>query len=235
MSGGWIWEPSREWIVQTNVWRFMEKLGFTDREAFLRYSRENLEEFWDRMVQEAEIDWFRGYDRVLDTSRGVEWSEWFLGGKLNIAWNCLDRHVASGGTACIWEGEDGAVRTLTFAQLATEVNRLANALDALGLAKGDRVALIMPLIPEVITILYACFKLGLIVVPIFAGFGATAIATRLEDSGARVVFTADHARRRGKLLPLKEKSRPSNGKTDCCRKGRCLSLPRWRHNLAQRS
>ena len=205
MSGGWIWEPSREWILQTNVWRFMEKLGFTDREAFLRYSSENLEEFWDRMVREAEIDWFRGYDRVLDTSRGVEWSEWFLGGKLNIAWNCLDRHVASGRTACIWEGEDGAVRTLTFAQLAAEVNRLANALDALGLAKGDRVALIMPLIPEVITILYGCFKLGLIVVPIFAGFGATAISTRLEDSGARVVFTADHARRRGKLLPLKEK------------------------------
>ena len=205
MSGGWIWEPSREWILQTNVWRFMEKLGFTDREAFLRYSSENLEEFWDRMVREAEIDWFRGYDRVLDTSRGVEWSEWFLGGKLNIAWNCLDRHVASGRTACIWEGEDGAVRTLTFAQLATEVNRLANALDALDLAKGDRVALIMPLIPEVITILYGCFKLGLIVVPIFAGFGATAISTRLEDSGARVVFTADHARRRGKLLPLKEK------------------------------
>jgi acetyl-CoA synthetase len=205
MSGGWIWEPSPEWIAQTNVWRFMEKLGFTDREALLRYSRENPEEFWDRMVREVGIEWFHRFDQVLDASRGVEWSEWFLGGKLNIAWNCLDRHVASGGTACIWEGEDGAVRTLTFAQLATEVNRLANALDALGLAKGDRVALIMPMIPEVITILYACFKLGVMVVPIFAGFGATAISTRLEDSGARVVFTADYARRRGKLLPLKEK------------------------------
>jgi acetyl-CoA synthetase len=205
MSSGWIWEPSREWIRQTNVWRFMEKLGFTEREAFLRYSRENPEEFWDRMVREAGIEWFQAYDRVLDTSRGVEWSEWFLGGKLNIAWNCLDRHVSSANLACVWESEDGAVRTLTFAQVATDVNRLANALDALGLAKGDRVALVMPLIPEVITVLYACFKLGLIVVPIFAGFGATAIATRLRDSGARVVFTADYARRRGKLLPLKEK------------------------------
>jgi acetyl-CoA synthetase len=205
MSSGWIWEPSREWIRQTNVWRFMEKLGFTEREAFLRYSRENPEEFWDRMVREAGIEWFQAYDRVLDTSRGVEWSEWFLGGKLNIAWNCLDRHVSSANLACVWESEDGAVRTLTFAQVATDVNRLANALDALGLAKGDRVALVMPLIPEVITVLYACFKLSLIVVPIFAGFGATAIATRLRDSGARVVFTADYARRRGKLLPLKEK------------------------------
>jgi acetyl-CoA synthetase len=201
----WLWEPSREWTEQTNVWRFMQKLGFLDREAFLRYSRENLEDFWDRMGREAGIDWFRPYDRVLDLSRGAEWSEWFLGGKLNIAWNCLDRHVASGNIACIWESEDGGIRTLTFAQLAEDVNRLANGLSALGLAKGDRVALVMPMVPEVVTILYACFKLGLIVVPIFAGFGAGAIATRLENSGARVVFTADHAQRRGKLLPLKEK------------------------------
>jgi acetyl-CoA synthetase len=201
----WIWEPSQEWIEQTNVWRFMRKLGFTDREEFLRYSRENVEAFWARMVEEEGIEWFQPYDRILDTSRGVEWSEWFLGGKLNIAWNCLDRHVASGHTACVWEGEDGAVRTLTFAELAEQVNQLANALAALGLAKGDRVALVMPMVPEVVTILYACFKLGLIVVPIFAGFGAGAIATRLENSGARVVFTTDHAQRRGKVLPLKER------------------------------
>ena len=205
MSGDWIWEPSRAWVDETNVWRFMQKLGLSDREAFLRYSRENLEEFWGHEVRETGIEWFREYDRVLDTSRGVEWSEWFPGGKLNIAWNCLDRHAASGKLACIWEGEDGGVRTLTFAQLAEDVNRMANALEALGLVKRDRVAVVMPMLPEVVTVLYACFKLGLIVVPIFAGFGATAIATRLENSGARVVFTADHARRRGKLLPLKEK------------------------------
>jgi len=201
----WIWEPSREWMEQTNVWQFMRKLGFSDREEFLRYSRENIEEFWARMVEQEGIEWFEPYGRVLDTSRGVEWSEWFLGGKLNIAWNCLDRHVASGKTACIWEGEDGAARTLSFAELAEETNRLANALVALGLGKGDRVALVMPMVPEVVMILYACCKLGLIVVPIFAGFGASAIATRLENSGARVVFTADHAQRRGRLLPLKEK------------------------------
>jgi len=201
----WIWEPSREWTEQTNVWQFMRKLGFTDREEFLRYSRENIEEFWARMVEQEGIEWFQPYGRVIDASRGVEWSEWFPGGKLNIAWNCLDRHVASGNTACIWEGEDGAVRTLTFAQLAEETNRLANAVVALGLVKGDRVALVMPMVPEVVVILYACCKLGLIVVPIFAGFGASAIATRLENSGARVVFTADHAQRRGRLLPLKEK------------------------------
>jgi len=201
----WIWEPSREWMEQTNVSQFMRKLGFSNREEFLRYSRENIEAFWAQMVEQEGIEWFEPYGRVLDTSRGVEWPEWFLGGKLNIAWNCLDRHVASGKTACIWEGEDGAARTLSFAELAEETNRLANALVALGLGKGDRVALVMPMVPEVVMILYACCKLGLIVVPIFAGFGASAIATRLENSGARVVFTADHAQRRGRLLPLKEK------------------------------
>ncbi|HUJ23317.1 MAG TPA: AMP-binding protein [Bryobacteraceae bacterium] len=205
MSAEWIWEPAPEWIGQTNVWRFMQKLGFADREDFLRYSRENLAEFWDRMVEETGIEWFRRYDRVLDVSRGVEWAEWFLGGKLNIAWNCLDRHVPAGNTAIIWEGEDGARRTLTFAQLAEDVNRLANGIAALGLSPGDRAALVMPLVPEVVTILYACFKLGVVVVPIFAGFGAHAIATRLADSGARIVFTADYGQRRGKLVPLKEK------------------------------
>src|SRR5579864_841705 len=201
----WIWEPSRDWIEKTNVWRFMQKLGFTDREAFLAYSRDHNEEFWDRMVREAGIEWFRPYDRVLDASRGPEWCQWFLGGQLNIAANCLDRHASSGNIACIWEGEDGQTRTVTFADLDAEVNRLADGLAAIGLVKGDRVAVVMPMIPEVVTILYACFKLGLIVVPIFAGFGAGAIATRLENSGARVVFTADNAQRRGKILPLKEK------------------------------
>jgi acetyl-CoA synthetase len=205
MSRGWIWEPNREWIEQTNVWRFMQKLGFDDREAFLRFSRERLEEFWDYMVREEGIEWFRGYDRVLDSSRGVEWSEWFSGGQLNIAWNCLDRHVASGRLACIWEGEDGQTRSITFAELAVQANQLAHGLTALGLVKGDRAAVIMPMVPEVIAIVYACFKLGLIVVPIFAGFGGRAIATRLEDSRPRVVFTADNARRRGKILALKEK------------------------------
>ena len=201
----WLWEPTPDWIEKTNVARFMRKLGFDSREKFLAYSSEQLEEFWGQMVRETEIHWSEPYRQVLDTSRGVEWAQWFVGGKLNIAENCLDRHVASGNIAILWEGEDQSVRSLTFAELAEDVNRLANALRGLGLQPGDRVALVMPMIPEVVTILYACFKLGVIVVPIFAGFGAGAIATRLQDSGARVVFTADHLQRRGKLIPLKEK------------------------------
>ncbi|MBX5494950.1 MAG: AMP-binding protein, partial [Bryobacteraceae bacterium] len=201
----WVWKPSEQYVESTNVWRFLRKLGFSDREEFLRYSRENLEQFWDAMVKETGIAWFAPYEQVLDQSRGVEWAQWFLGGKLNIAHNCLDRHVSKPNPAMIWEGENGETRTVSFADLQKETNRLANALRAIGLQKGDRIALCMPMVPEVVSILYAAFKLGVIAVPIFAGFGTHAIATRLQDSGARVVFTADSIERRGKLLPLKQK------------------------------
>jgi acetyl-CoA synthetase len=197
-----VWEPPAGWTERTNVWRFMQRLGFADREEFLRFSRDELERFWAECVRECGIEWSVPYTRVMDASRGPEWAQWFTGGKLNIAANCLDRHD---GTAIIAESEDGSTRTVSFAELRDEVERLANALRAYGLQQGDRVALAMPMTGEVVTILYACFKLGLIVVPIFAGFGAGAIATRLQDSGARVVFTADALERRGKRVPLLDK------------------------------
>ncbi len=201
----WIWQPSPEWIEQTNVHRFMQRLSIRSCEEFIRYSQEHLEEFWAAVVEEMGIHWFQPYEKVLDTSRGVEWSCWFTGGKLNLTDNCVDRHRDTGRIAILWEGENGACRQITFGELYADVNRLANALQAMGLNQGDRVALCMPMVPEIITILYACFKLGLIAVPIFAGFGAGAIGTRLENSGARVVFTAIDLERRGKPIPLRAK------------------------------
>jgi acetyl-CoA synthetase len=206
MADKWAWQPSREWIEKTNVYRFMRRLGFEDREEFLRYSRERLEEFWAEMVRETRVEWFQPYERVLDDSRGPEWARWFVNGKLNITWNCVDRHArgsAADTIAVLWEGEDGARRSVTYAQLYEDSSRLANGLASLGLRQGDRVALVMPMIPEAATVLYACFRLGLVTVPIFSGFGEGAIATRLQDSGARVVFTADHMERRGRRLALK--------------------------------
>ncbi len=206
----WIWEPSQEFIERTNVWQFMQKLGLDDREDFLRYSRDCSEEFWDAMVREANIDWFEPYSQVLDTSAGVPWSTWFVGGRLNIAHNCVDRHAARQNPAILWEGEKGDTRDISFDEMRRTVNRLANGMRSLGLERGDRVALVMPMTPEVAFILYAAFKLGFIAVPIFAGFGTHAIATRLNDSGAKLVFTADQLERRGKLIPLKEKVDEAN-------------------------
>lgn len=208
-TSGFIWEPSRAFIEKTNAYSFMQRLGIGSYGDFIRYSQEHLEKFWDEMARELGIEWFEPYQQVLDASRGVEWARWFVPGKLNIAWNCLDRHAngaARDSLAIIWEGEDGATRELTFGQLQGETDRLAHALRHLGLAPGDRVALYMPMVPEVVTILYACFKLGLIAVPIFSGFGYGATAARLRDSGAKVLFTADFLARRGRLIPLKERA-----------------------------
>lgn len=201
----WIYEPAQDQIERTNVWRFLRRQGCADRESFLRWSVEDSEGFWRAISEEMRIDWFQPYSGVLDASRGPEWSRWFIDGKLNIAHNCLDRHVSRSNPAIIAEDEDGNIRTIPFAELHRDANRLANALIELGLRQGDRIALVMPMVPEVVTILYAAFKAGLVVVPIFAGFGAGAIATRLDNSGARVVFTADGLKRRGKRIPLREK------------------------------
>jgi acetyl-CoA synthetase len=207
----WIWEPSPEFAASTNVRRFMDRLGTPTLAEFLRYSTDHLEEFWARVVEEVGIQWVEPYRQVLDVSQGVEWARWFTGGRLNIAANCLDRHRAVTRPAIIAEREDGSVREIGFAELLADSNRLANALRRMGVERGDRVALCMPMEPEVVVILYACFKLGAVAVPIFAGFGAPAIAARLEDSGAKVVFTAESLTRRGKQLPLRAKVEEARG------------------------
>src|SRR5580693_7726028 len=126
-----IWEPSREFIRQTNVWRFMDRLGFRDRGAFLQFSREEPERFWDEIMREMRVEWFEPYHLVLDASRGPEWAQWFVGGRLNIAHNCLDRWATSSldakepdssRIACIWESENGATRSVTFRDVQKEAN-----------------------------------------------------------------------------------------------------------------
>jgi acetyl-CoA synthetase len=202
-----IWEPSREFIEQTNVCRFMRRLGFDDREAFLRFSRDNPERFWDEMMREMGVEWSEPYRQVLDASRGPEWTRWFVGGRVNIAHNCLDRWAAQTPEriACIWENESSATGAITFAELDRAARGVANLLYERGIQAGDRAALCMPMAPEILAILYGCWKIGVVPVPIFAGFGAGAIKARVEDSGARVLFTAEHIERRGKRMSLAEK------------------------------
>jgi len=202
-----IWEPSREFIEQTNVWRFMQRLGFDDREDFLRFSRDNPEQFWGEMMREMGVEWFEPYRQVLDASRGPEWARWFVGGHVNIAHNCLDRWAARtpDRIACIWENESGATGTITFGELERAAGGIADMLRGHGIQPGDRAALCMPMAPEILAILYGCWRAGVVTVPIFAGFGTAAIKARIEDSGARVLFTAEHLERRGKRMPLAER------------------------------
>jgi acetyl-CoA synthetase len=167
-------------------------------------SIKNPQEFWAEKAKA--IDWFKTWDKVLDDSNRPLY-KWFSGGVLNICYNALDRHLNTpkkNMLAYIWEGEDGEVRTYTFYQLYREVNKLAKIMKDLGLKKGDRVAVYLPMIPELPITLLACSRIGAVHAVVFSGFSAEALADRINDSGAKMVVTADGAYRRGKTVTLKD-------------------------------
>jgi acetyl-CoA synthetase len=173
-------------------------------EALQREASESPESFWGRMA-DAELHWFKKWDTVL------KWdpphAQWFVGGTINISYNCLDRHLATwrrNKAAIIWEGETGEVRTLTYLQLHREVCRFANVLKRAGIEKGDRVALYMPLIPELAISMLACARIGATHSVIFGGFSSTALVDRINDAGCKLVVTADGGFRRGSEVRLKD-------------------------------
>ena len=161
------------------------------------------EKFWGRQAREY-LTWRRPFKRVLNWK--LPHAKWFESGQLNVAENCLDRHLTTGRAnkaAIIFEGEPGDVRTLTYRQLHMEVCRMANALDGLGLGKGDRAAIYMPMVPEAAIAMLACARLGIIHTVIFGGVSSEAIKDRVNDCKARVIITADGGWRRGKIVELK--------------------------------
>ena len=160
--------------------------------------------FWAEMARQH-LDWERQWTETLCWN--PPYAQWFLGGRLNAAHNCLDRHLANGlgdKTAIIWEGEPGDQRTLTYAEVARAVNRLANGLKCLGVRKGDRVAIYMPMIPEAVFAMLACARIGAPHTVVFAGFSVDSLRDRIQDAEAKVLITADGGWRRGKVVPLKE-------------------------------
>jgi len=201
-----VWTPSNDYVEKANITRFMRKYGIKSYEELIQHSTDDLEWFWDAVIKDLKIEWFQPYEKVLDTSEGIQWAKWFLGGKTNIVHNCVDRHVTSekkDNIAIIWEDEKGEVQKLTYKLLYEEVNRLANALKELGVEKGDRVGIYMPMVPEIVIGFLAAIKIGCISVPIFSGFGAHALASRLDIAGAKILLTADGSMRRGKTVEIK--------------------------------
>ncbi len=190
-----------------------ERRTFPPSEEFRRRASWNDPAIYDRAAKDPEgfwaeqaknLEWFQPYQRVLEWN--APWAKWFVGGKLNITYNCVDRHAHStrrNKAAIIWEGEPGDSRVLTFGMLEREVNRFANALKSLGLVKGDRVAIYMGMVPELAIAMLACAKIGAAHSVVFGGFSAEALRERINDAQAKVVITADGAWRRGTVVPLK--------------------------------
>ncbi|MGW3470227.1 acetate--CoA ligase [Saccharopolyspora sp. NPDC000995] len=184
--------PSQEFAAQANATSALYEEASADREAF-----------WAKQAER--LHWDTKWNQVLDWSN-APFAKWFVGGKLNVAYNCADRHVEAGSgdrVAIHWEGEPGDSRTITYAELQREVSRTANALAALGVGAGDRVAIYLPMLPEAVFSMLACARLGAMHSVVFGGFSSEALRTRINDAEAKVVITSDGQYRRGKAMPLK--------------------------------
>jgi acetyl-CoA synthetase len=201
-----VWRPSPEVVERANVTRLMRAHGIATEEELIERSTSDVEWFWDAAIRDLGLEFFEPSTSILDTSRGVEWATWFGGGSVNLAHNCVDRWAerTPHAPAIAWEGEEGTTRRVSYRELREASDRLANGLAALGVRSLDAVGIFLPPTPEAVVAVMACSKLGAVWLPLFSGFGADAVAKRLEDAEATVLITADGFPRRGKVVPMKE-------------------------------
>ncbi|MBM3492272.1 MAG: AMP-binding protein [Alphaproteobacteria bacterium] len=205
-AGQIAWRPSPEMLERANLTQFMRRYGFADYADLNRRANADPGWFWDLLIRHFELGFSKPYSKILDLERGPEWARWCIGGETNIAVNCLEKHLIGAGQrrhAVVWEGEDGALRTWTVAELDAAASRLAHALAKAGVGAGDAVAIYMPMLPETAAAFFAVLKLGAIALPLFSGFGPEACRTRLQDAGAKAAITVDATLRRGKPVAMK--------------------------------
>ena len=204
-----VWEPTKEYLEKANITKFMKNNNIKNYEELIKKSNDDIKWFWNAAMNDMNLEWFQPYQNVFDDSKGIQWTRWFIGGKINIVHNCLDRHIkkdSKNDIAVIWEDEDGSDSKLTYEELFYSVNKFGNALKKIGVKKGDRVGIYMPMVPEIVVAFLAIMKIGAISIPIFSGFGGHALASRLDIAGAKVLITADGSHRRGKTVEIKREA-----------------------------
>lgn len=206
-GGEIVWRPTPDYVNRSHLKKFMDLHKIASFDELLQRSTGDVAWFTEAVLKYLDIRFQRPYTRVVDTSKGIAWAQWCVDGGLNIVVNCVDKYYHRPETqrraAIIWEGEEGQSRVITYGELYVQVNRCANALRSLGLGKGDGIGLFMPMTPEIVVALLAIAKIGGVILPLFSGFGATAIASRLTDAGAAALITADGFFRRGQTAPMK--------------------------------
>nr|VFK59416.1 MAG: acetyl-CoA synthetase [Candidatus Kentron sp. UNK]VFK68745.1 MAG: acetyl-CoA synthetase [Candidatus Kentron sp. UNK] len=202
----YAWQPTPAYIENSVLTGFMQAHGIPDFDTLLIRSNEDPEWYWEAILRYFDIRFYKPYRQLLDTSQGLPWARWCVGGATNVTLNCLDAHRGTPvmrKTAIIWESEDGRVRTWDYGSLLEETDRLAAGLRALGIKKGDAIGIYMPIMPETMAAFFAIIKIGAVVAPLFSGFGPEALISRLSDAGCKVLITVDGAKRRGKTVILK--------------------------------
>ncbi|MFQ5950350.1 MAG: AMP-binding protein, partial [Nitrospiria bacterium] len=193
-----LFKPKKEFSRQAHI------KNLTAYERLYRKAEKDPETFWGELAKE--LVWFKPWKKVLQWK--PPFAKWFVGGKINVAYNCLDRHLEGwrkNKAAIIWEGEPGDSRILTYQDLHREVSKFANVLKQEGAVKRDRVAIYMPMIPELAIAMLACARIGATHSIIFGGFSSAAIRDRINDAEAKLVVTADGGFRKGAVVTLKEK------------------------------
>jgi acetyl-CoA synthetase len=204
---GYAWEPTPDRIAAANVTRLIRAAGVDTIDELRTRSVEDIDWYWDLVAKDLGLPFDEPYTQVRDSSRGIEWTQWFIDGRLNVATACVDRWrddpEVRDTAAIVYEDEAGSVERLTYAELAAAVDRVAAGLRRDGIGKGDAVGVFLPMCPQAVIAAYAIAKVGALYVPLFSGFAAAAIAARLNDAEAKLVFTTDWSWRRGKQAPLK--------------------------------
>ena len=202
------WIPDEEVIARSNIQQLMNETGLESYDEFYHKSITNIEWYWDKTIAQMGIQFEVPYSAIVDRSSGPQFPVWCVDGRMNIVHNMLDKWLSNSQTASQialkYESEEGSVRNWTYFQLSQEVNKCANALRSAGYGKGDAIGLFMPMCPELIFSFLAIIKIGGVILPLFSGYGASAVATRLRDADAVALITTDGGPRRGKVTNMKE-------------------------------
>jgi acetyl-CoA synthetase len=206
-GGPIVWRPTPDYIDNAHLTKFMRLHKIPDFSELMRLSTLDVAWFSEAVLEYLDIRFYRPYTEVVNLSQGIALPQWCVNGEMNIVHNCLDKYIGTEvehRLAMIAETEDGQSCTFTYGQLWREVNKTANALRSIGLGKGDPIGLFFPMACEIVIALLAVAKIGGVILPLFSGFGAGAIAARLNDAGAKALITADGAYRRGKIVNMKQ-------------------------------
>lgn len=201
------WRPEPAAVAETNLAAFWQRHGLAGYEELLRWATADVGRFWEAALEDLGVEFYEPYRQILDTSAGIEHARWCVGATMNVVHNLLDKWQATevaGRDALRYESEEGRTVTMTYRELHREVGRCASALRALGLGRGDAVGLFMPMTPELVVAFLAVAKIGGVILPLFSGYGAEAVATRLADGEARALFVSNALVRRGRAIPMKE-------------------------------
>jgi len=201
------WFPPKDLVQNANVSKFMEKNGFKSYAELVKKSQEEIKWFWGNVPTWLGLYWFKEPTEVYNAEKGIEWTKWYPDGKINVAYNAIDRIVNMGlgeKVAMIWVGEDGKVLEMKYREMQEKVNMLSNFFKEIGVKKGEVISIYAPISPEAVIGMFASFKVGAIANPIFSGYAPEAVAERLSSAGSKVLITSDGYYRRGKIINLKE-------------------------------